>query len=292
MRQTPFHAALVPIALVLTAAAPASKPTPALPGRAPTTTPSTEPAADGARLDFAVSAAGLRVLTIETVFRVARTGYQIDTLAKTVGVAGFFHHGEQLNTASGTWAGNRALPNRYVSIATWSGKPRPTVIAYRDNRPVVLEHVPPPGQKSLPVPATMLTGASNLLSAFAEMIRNTAQTGRCDTQLNTYDGRVLSEVVSRSAGIVQLHEHLFSGPALRCDYAQYPLAGLPPGDGGEGPAPAAQRGTIWLGRIIPGLPAMPVQLSFQTNWFGQVTAHLISAQPLTAEQLQAAVPHS
>lgn len=251
-----------------------------------------EPPARGARLTFAVSAAGLRVLTIETFFRFGPQSYRVDSLARTVGVAHFFHPGEQLTSATGTWSGNRAVPYSYVSDGHWSGNPRRVVIAYKAGQPVVRERIGPPGLDTAPIAPALLAGASNLPSAFAEMIRDAQATGRCETEVRAFDGRVLTKVVSRSAGEVEMDESAYRGPALRCDYASDAIAGLAAAQADNGPAPPVQHGTIWLGQLLPGYPRLPVQLSFTTRWFGEVTAHLIAAEEVPTATAQAARPHS
>jgi len=38
-------------------------------------------------------------------------------------------------------------------------------------------------------------------------------------------------------------------------------------------------GSAWLAPFLPGTPALPVRISFQTRWFGVATMYLTSAAP-------------
>lgn len=230
-----------------------------------------------AKLVFEAGEAGLHVMTLEVDMVLNPTAYRIDTMLRSTGVARLFHPGEQRTTAIGHWAGARAVPEYYASIGRWSDEPRRTVIVYAHGRPEVKEHVGPAEPVREPIAPALLDGASNQLSAMAELVHVTAQTGSCDLQMRTYDGRVLSSFVSRAEGSVDLDERAYTGSALRCGFAGYALAGLPRSASKQDRAKPVQQGTIWLGQVLPGFPRLPVQLSFETHWFGSVTAHLVSA---------------
>ncbi|HET6182724.1 MAG TPA: DUF3108 domain-containing protein [Acetobacteraceae bacterium] len=251
-----------------------------------------EPPGQSARLSFTVYAAGLHVLTIDTEFSLSPTAYRVDTLFRTAGVAGFLHPGEQLTVSTGRWQGLRAVPEFYQSIGHWSGDPRRVVIDYGANPPALRELVLAPDAARTPVPPALLAGSGNLLSAFAEMIRAYQSTGRCETHLHAFDGRILTDLSSRSDGVEQIDNPAYRGPALRCDYVGYPIAGLPADASAEERAKPVQKGAIWLGRVLPGFPPLPVQMSFLTRWFGEVTAHLAAAAPEAAMTLTLAQPHS
>jgi hypothetical protein len=103
----------------------------------------------------------------------------------------------------------------------------------------------------------------------------------CDTEVHTYDGRRVLDVVARTRGTDRLDptaRSTFSGSALRCDFEGRELAGFLLGeDDTEHRRPL--HGSAWLAPLMPNAPPLPVRIAFQTRWFGLATMYLTGAGP-------------
>lgn len=130
------------------------------------------------------------------------------------------------------------------------------------------------------VPAPLRMGTIDTASAMALLIRQMAEGRDCRLALKVFDGRRLIAFSAEPAGREQLGvttRSFFHGPAERCDITGKMLAGFLRSDG---PAERARinHGVAWFAQPIPGLPALPVRISFSTKWFGAATMYLTNLE--------------
>lgn len=242
-------------------------------------TPAHAQTAGPANATYDVYALGVPVAHLRAEFLVSSHDYRIDLSYHTTGLVGALFRGWQASTVQGVWNGERPAPQRYTSDGFWRGQDRHVLIDYRGNEPIIRTLVPPNEEEREPVPPTLQVGSIDTLSAIALLIRQVERTGRCDTQVATYDGRRLADIVARTVGqetLTASRGMAFAGTALRCDFTGRLRAGFLHG---QDPAQAERPlgGSAWLAQAVPGGPPLPVELSFETRWFGHATMYLTGA---------------
>ncbi|MBN8905448.1 MAG: DUF3108 domain-containing protein, partial [Rhodospirillales bacterium] len=101
-------------------------------------------------------------------------------------------------------------------------------------------------------------------------------TGRCEATVHTYDGRRATEVSARTDGpevLAPSSRSSYAGSALRCSFRGELVAGFRlAGDRAADRKPL--HGVAWLAQVAPNTPPIPVRMSFETRWFGDVTMYL------------------
>jgi hypothetical protein len=119
------------------------------------------------------------------------------------------------------------------------------------------------------------------LSAMAFLVRQVAQTGRCDGTVRIFDGRRVLETSSHTVGMEVVrpdYRSKFQGTALRCDMRARQLAGFQH-DADEAEIRRIHISQAWLAPLVPGQPALPVRVVFETRFFGSATAYLTEFGP-------------
>ena len=233
------------------------------------------------RAKYEIYARGLNVAELGAEFGLGRSNYQMEITYSTTGLVGFLFRGHQLSTVQGAWQGSRALPLRFFGDGYWRGEPRRTLIDYDRGQPLIRTLVPPNDEEREPVPREMQANSIDTLSALALLMRRVQDTGTCEAQVTTFDGRRLAEIAARTIGDEVLPpsgRSMFSGRALRCDFDGRQLAGfLRTADPAE--LRRLQHGSAWLASVVSGAPRIPVRISFETRWFGATTMYLAEAGP-------------
>ncbi|MBV8520746.1 MAG: DUF3108 domain-containing protein [Acetobacteraceae bacterium] len=228
---------------------------------------------------YSMYARGLEVAELEAGFGLGPWNYQMQLTYHTTGLVGLLFRGHQLTTVQGAWQGDRPAPLRFWGDGVWRGEARQTLIDYNHGQPVIRSLVPPNDAEREPVPAQLQANTVDTLSALALLIRKVQDTGRCETEARTFDGRRLAVISARTVGDETLEptsRSIFNGRALRCDFEGRQLAGFMRGiDRDELQRP--QHGSAWLAQVVPGSPPVPVQISFDTRWFGPATMYLAKA---------------
>jgi hypothetical protein len=229
------------------------------------------------RLHYEAYAVGLPDLDLRVSLDMNAEGYAIGTSLRVIGLIGTFFDGDSVSTVSGTWHDATVRPISFQSHGRWGGELRQTVIDYRDGQPLIRTLVPPNQTEREPVPVALQANTVDTLSAMALLIHQVATTGRCEAQTRIFDGRRLSQVVAHTVGLVELPDtsrSVFQGPALRCDFDGRMLAGFRHDDNRAEQA-RPQHGSAWLAPIVPGGPALPVRIQFETPFFGTSTMYLV-----------------
>ncbi|HTB44831.1 MAG TPA: DUF3108 domain-containing protein [Acetobacteraceae bacterium] len=231
-------------------------------------------------------AAGFHVMELDAAFGFGPHHYQVQLAYHTTGVVSLFHHGHQLNTVVGTWDAGRPDPQQFHSIGVWQGEDKVTLIDYLHGQPLIRSLIPSQEKEREPVPLSLQQNSVDSLSALALLVRRVADTGRCEASVHTFDGNRASEITAHTVGEEMLphNEHSsFTGKALRCDFVGQMLAGFLYQD-----SSAYDRrplhGSAWLARLVPGAPPLPVEMQFETHWFGDAhmyLAHLDQVPPTT-----------
>jgi len=233
------------------------------------------------RLQFAVYAAGLNVLNIISDVELSQQNYRIDLNFRTAGVFGALFHSDINSFVQGTWNGAVPAPVRFASWGITRGEPRETIIDYHETQPVVIKLEPKEDKDRDPVPSALQRNTVDTLSAMAMLVRAVADTGKCEGELTTFDGRRVLRITAHTAGLETLQSEgrsSFNGPALRCDFDGLQTAGFQH-DESDAELHRIHHSTAWLAKVSPDQPALPVRVMFETTYFGHAIAYLTTATP-------------
>ncbi len=228
------------------------------------------------RLHFVAYSTGLRVLDVQATLALGQGQDQIDLALQTLGLFSVFVTGHTQTVARGAWRDDAAMPAFFGASGEWRGKTLLTRMTYVGGQPDVSALLPPITQEREPVPPALQANTIDSLSAMAELVRRVNDTGRCEGAARTFDGRRLSEITVRTAGMQMLARtslSIFAGPALRCDFDGRLLAGFKFEDD-RARAARPRRGSAWFARLSPGGPLLPVRLQFATPFFDDATMYL------------------
>ena len=240
------------------------------------------------RATYDLYAAGMGIARVQATLDLSRSGYRMDMSMHTTGVVSFFVRGDQHTTVEGTWDGNRPLPHTYRGNGIWRGEERAALIEYDHGQPQVRHLVPPNQQEREEVPPSLREGTIDSLSAAIELMRQVAVTSRCDGQARLYDGRRVSTIAAHTVRDELLAPHgrsSWSGRALRCDFEGRVIAGFRLADD-EATRRRPLNGTAWMARPFDDAPPIPVQLTFETRWFGTTTMYLTSVARTKTDEPQ------
>ncbi|WP_162530877.1 DUF3108 domain-containing protein [Rhodovastum atsumiense] len=237
--------------------------------------------AGNAHMSYVGSAMGLSVMRVQAALAMDRSGYRVDVTYGTTGLFSAFMRTEQHSWAQGLWQGRRPAPQRFYSWGHVRGQPRETLLDYDAGQPVLRTLQPPNAGDRDEVPAAERRNTIDTLSALALLVQRVADDGRCDGTARVFDGRRLSEVSARTVAEVVLppeSDAAYAGPSLRCDFLGRQLAGFSIDSDREWQQ-RPHGGSVWFARAVPGVPPVPVRMTFETRWFGDVTMVLTAAGP-------------
>ena len=226
-------------------------------------------------------AAGVPVAEVDSGFSFGPEGYRMNLGYHTTGVVALFVQGHQFDSVSGSWQGERAVPDRFVGTGRWHGEDRIAEIDYPHGQPAIRQLVPPNLGELEPVPESLQDNSIDALSALAQLIHTFKDTGRCETTVRTYDGRRAVEIEANTVGeetLAQTPRSSFAGKTLRCDFSGRLVAGFKLGDN-RARAQTPMHGSAWLARVVAGAPPVPVRIAFQTRWFGDANMYLTGIGP-------------
>ena len=233
------------------------------------------------QLAYDTYAGGIEVMQMRVFFGLGPWNYRVDLDYHTTGLVGLLYRGHQTNTVRGMWQDDQATPQEFFGEGVWRGHERRTLIGYDHGLPQVRELQPPQETEREPVPSELQLHTMDTLSAVAQLMRRVEHDHACETEVHTYDGRRVLDIVARTGGPERLDptgRSTFSGPTLRCDFEGREVAGFLLGeDDPEHRRPL--HGSAWLAPVLPNAPPLPVRIAFQTRWFGLATMYLTSAVP-------------
>ena len=230
------------------------------------------------KIGYDVYAHGLQVASFDANYDIAEGGYSIAVAYRTTGLIGAVVSGRQLSVAQGAWQGQRAAPLHVSGDGFWRGEPHKLAMDYEHGDPVIRDLEPPNEPDREPVPPEMQARTIDSLSAMMLLVRNVAESGRCDADVTTFDGRRAVRVTARTVGTEALEEtsrSTFSGPAIRCDFEGQLLAGGLRDGGADAKRP--KHGSAWFATAVAGQPPVPVRVTFETSWFGDATMYVTKA---------------
>jgi hypothetical protein len=165
----------------------------------------------------------------------------------------------------------------------WRGDPRRVEIDYPQGQPVVRALIPTiTDDPREPVPPEMTRDTMDSLSAVADLMHVVATTGACETKGTTFDGHRVATATARTVGTEMLppeSRSSYSGPALHCQMTGQQIAGFPKDAGPNDYVHHPQVADAWFAQVVPGLPPMPVLMTFPTRLMGNMRVYITQAKP-------------
>ncbi|HUC16931.1 MAG TPA: DUF3108 domain-containing protein [Acetobacteraceae bacterium] len=249
-------------------------------------------------LTYTTYAAGFTTLRLTADLALTPDGYQLSLTYRTVGTIGFLLPGHDTASAEGAWQGDAPEPSEFASDGIWSGRSYSVEMDYPGSAPQVLTLEPPQASLREKVPVALRRDTIDTASAMALLLRRMIEGEGCDLSVRVFDGRRLIAFTTRAAGTETLEPTIrsfFHGPAIRCDITGTVLAGFLLSESPEERA-RLHNGAVWFAHPIPGLPLLPVHITFDTKWFSAATMYLTNITagprlppPLPADLAQAPV---
>jgi hypothetical protein len=222
---------------------------------------------------------GLVALSMTASLNLTQTAYSGRFEFQTAGLIGFMSKVESDSQVLGHFEGARAVPDSFASTGVLHGGKRGTAMHWQAGKLVLDREEPPPATDRTAVDPALTVHAIDVLSAMAAAVRQAAQTGHCDGEALTFDGRRLSHMEAHTVGPetpVASAKSRYDLPALRCDFSGQELAGFLL-DEPQDEQRRTRHGSAWLAAVVPGAPPIPERVIFEHKVLGQVTLYLTSA---------------
>jgi hypothetical protein len=215
--------------------------------------------ADGARLGFEMSLAGLPTGSMDAEIRLAPERYELAAQGRARGivelVTGYVGRAE----SAGRRDGLRPLPGQYSVRARSMGKARTVDATWTPERRMLAQVTPSAeADDREPVPESLQYDVVDPLSAALSIVES-----KCTGRLQVFDGRRRLEMVLAEGGIETVDEPLYRGPAQRCHLTIISVAGRSRRSWFPRRT-TPDEADIWLAAMWPGLPAVPVRVESDT----------------------------
>ena len=243
--------------------------------------PFASPGAQAAELSLGLYVLGVPVADASLSLDLTASGYRVGLRHHTIGLADLVAGSSLDAHARGAFDGGKPAPQDYLANSMVGGQDRSVGLTWREASPIVTRLVPPNTGDREEVPDALRARTIDPLSSIVQLIHEVAVTGRCDVTSHSYDGRRLQLFEARTAGEEDLEtsrHSSFAGRALRCDFTDRMLAGYRLGAGRDDDK-RTRRGIVWLARLVPGGPLLPVRASIETLWLGDAMIYLKSITP-------------
>lgn len=236
----------------------------------------TQARADAERLSFAAYVAGLNIFRLAVGVAISTRGYRIEIAGRTTGMAGALYRAAWHSLAQGDWMGPGVRPRHFASNGVWGGHRRGVTLTYDGPDPLVQLDDPDGDDPHTPVAPGLRRDTVDSLSALALLMHRADSDGRCDGAARVFDGRRLTVFTVRTTGQQTLPatpRAAWHGVALRCDFDSRQIAGFDRDQSAED-AGRTRHGTVWLARLAPDGPPLPVQVMFESRFGPDATLYL------------------
>ena len=227
-------------------------------------------------LAYAAYFSGIQVAELRADVGIQPQTYRMQLSFNLVGAAAAMFRAQGSSKVDGRFQGAKALPRELFSSGSGGGKNRVVQIDYQGDHPVITQLQPPLEPEREPVPAAEQVNTIDSLSAMAVLIHQVWTTGRCESDVKTFDGRWMSEIVVKTVGeeaLEQTTRSSFNGKALRCDIEGHQLAGFWR-DTDEATLHKPHRASVWFAQTAAAAKPVPVRIEIETRGFGSATLYL------------------
>ncbi len=240
--------------------------------------PAAAHAEDPLRATYRTYALGTPVAEVEASIGIGPWSYQLALAYRTSGLARLVAGGQTASSVYGTWQNDRPAPRHFEALGMWHDEQRVTLIDYLGGTPTVRQLLPPLDPTFEQVAPNLRIDSTDILSALGALIRTVQRSGRCEGTMRIYDGRRAADITATTAGMEVLERtdrSSFAGQALRCVFVSRVLAGFSAAHADKTDY-RPLHGAAWIAVAVPDHAPIPVRLSLETRWFGDVTSYLTS----------------
>jgi hypothetical protein len=207
---------------------------------------------------------GMKVCTLDLAATISTDFYQLSLSFRLTGAPGFFYHAAGQTAVTGHFLSMQPIPQDMASNGSYGGVPHATRIVWQESTPHVTAMTPPLEKNRDIVPPSQQAHTVDTLSAMAALMHQVAATGKCAGVAHLYDGVRLSELAAQDGGpetLAPTDRSSFHGPAWRCDLTTRMTGGFLRDDD-DATARKPHKATIWLARLAPEQPIVPVRIAF------------------------------
>ncbi|MDJ0946643.1 MAG: DUF3108 domain-containing protein [Kiloniellales bacterium] len=233
-------------------------------------------------LDYQIWTGGLQAMSLETRMLRGQDRYQVDIKLESAGMIGRmfpFKLSARSQGKTKAGGGEGLRPDVYDVRSTWRDQDRVVAIRYEDGtRPVVKVEPPAEDDNRDPVPQEQIAGTIDPMSAVLVLLEQTAAEGRCQGEVQVFDGRRRYDMVVRHVGPAEVAESSYSpyaGPAVEC------RAGMKRISGFWNTRKAKEHNydelRIFLAPILDNVPPLPVRLVAKNDYFS-IIIHMVDAR--------------
>ena len=209
----------------------------------------------------------LRVLRIESRWRIEQDAYDVQSTMESVGLVGALFPWSYRSEVQGRIEGGRLAPDRFQSRSEFHGKIQQVELRYEGADPVVdkleafTDDVLGKGYRRDDVPPELRTGTIDPLTEITALAHDLAHGEGCAGTRHVFDGVRRYDTVYEDLGEQTLkpsRRDAYHGPARVCRSHIRPIAGF--WKSKDQRLEALTQVTAWLMPVRPGLSPVPVRL--------------------------------
>ena len=234
-------------------------------------------------LTYDVYLGGLHIFTLDVAMTLRPDRYRVSAEGQTEGMVGWLYAWDVKLAAEGLERNDRIEPLHYVTDSAWQGTRRQVDLGFAGGGRYALERTPPPEPDpdiEGGLPETLPEGTVDPLSLAVAASRALAETGRCDQTLPVFDGQRRYDLTLRHIDDATLPPNEYSvyqGPAVRCSFSMKRISGFRKSwQSKRQPDASSSAPTIWVARVRPDLPPVPVRYDGAIA-LGNIVIHLTKA---------------
>jgi len=244
------------------------------------------PLESGLRLEYEGYFGGLHVGSARAVLEREGPRYRVSAEARARGLLEWFSEwrgqAETRGRLSDEDVRNAAKlapkPAMHRNRGEWQGDPRWSVLSYdAQGRISKAEGSPPDEDELTPIPEGTTQNTIDPISAIVAVAEVLDEGGRCEAELRLYDGRRRYNVQLTDEGERTFAPNaytIFDGAARACRIEIERIGGFRVDRSKY--AETARDRIVYVGRPIPGGPAVPVRVEIETA-LGKAVVHLVGA---------------
>ena len=238
---------------------------------------------------------GLHFLTADILFQEESGRYKTHLHAHTAGYLYKLLKWDGDISSNGRIKGDKFQPVKFRNLDMWKDKPKETDLVFDNKGDIKAEFNPPNTDTGREIVTDQQKkGALDPITALLQMLGDVAVDDSCTLTVPVFDGKRRFDLLGEDKGMEMVNEKdygVYSGRARKCSVDFNMIAGdwtdrkknrFWENENGEKGRAAFH---IWLARVAPEMPELPVRLE-STSPFGDIVAHLSQWHYATADEVK------